>query len=205
MTTVGCDSEFSSAFPTCGWRPNWPRRSRPLSPPAATAGCVSLRIVVVSPFVDRRHGTERAIAELIDRLASRYGCEVHLFAQRVADLAVVPAGTSGAASPPAIYWHRVPAIPGPQLLRFVALLVLNRLQRSGHTFDLVLSPGINCADADVVIVHALFRRLSEMARASSRETASPGFLRSLHRRLYYSLVSWLETRIYSDRRVALAA
>src|SRR5437899_7458901 len=150
MPTCGCSSEFSSAFPTWGSRPNLPPRSRPLSPRAA-AGCASLRIAVVSPFVDRRHGTERAIAELIDRLASRYCCEVHLFAQRVADLAVVPAGTSGAASPPAIYWHRVPAIPGPQLLRFAAWLILNRLQRSGQTFDFVLSPGINCADADLVI------------------------------------------------------
>jgi hypothetical protein len=39
----------------------------------------------VSPFVDRRHGTERALAELLERLARDYGCEIHLYAQRIED------------------------------------------------------------------------------------------------------------------------
>jgi len=164
-----------------------------------------LRIAVVSPFIDRRHGTERALAELIERLASVYSCEVHLYAQRVADLVLTPAGPSGQASRGSISWHRVPVIPGPQLLRFAAWFVLNRVQRWGRKFDLVLSPGINCADADVVIVHALFRRLVDLGRAASTEEAHPGFLRQLHRRLYYGLLSALERRVYADPGVALAA
>ena len=52
-----------------------------------------MRLAVVSPFVDRRHGTERALAELLERLARDYHCEIHLFAQRVEDLAVTNSKT----------------------------------------------------------------------------------------------------------------
>jgi glycosyltransferase involved in cell wall biosynthesis len=100
----------------------------------------------------------------------------------------------------------VRAIPGPQLLTFAAWFVLNRLQRQRGDFDLVISPGINCLDADVVIVHALFWRLAEVRRsATGREDAFVGFFRQLHRRAYYLLLGTLERRIYADRSVALAA
>jgi glycosyltransferase involved in cell wall biosynthesis len=167
-----------------------------------------LRIAVVSPRIDRGHGTERAIAELVERLASTYRCQVHLFAQKVADLAVSPAYPSGAAGAVdgAIYWRRVGAIRGPQLLRFAAWFILNRLQRSRGDFDVVLSPGINCFDADVVIVHALFWRIADVAgSAARREGPFVGFFRELHRRAYYFLLSALERRVYADRRVGLAA
>jgi len=164
-----------------------------------------LQIAVVSPFVDRRHGTERAVAELIERLAGTYSCEVHLFAQQVADLSLTPADSSGQTSRGSVLWHRVPSIPGPQLLRFVSWFLLNRLQRFGKTFDVVLSPGINCADADFIIVHALFRRLADIHRLSPAEIPNLVFPRRVHRRLYYGLLSALERRIYSDHRVALAA
>jgi glycosyltransferase involved in cell wall biosynthesis len=92
------------------------------------------------------------------------------------------------------------------LLRFAVWLVLNRLMRVGRDFDLVISPGINCLDADVVIVHALFRRLGEAGTASGREAAvRPGLLRRLHRHAYYSLVGTLERRVYRDRTVGLVA
>jgi len=48
------------------------------SSPFSIHGCANLRLAVVSPFVDRRHGTERAIAELLERLARDYHCEIHL-------------------------------------------------------------------------------------------------------------------------------
>ena len=151
----------------------------------------SLPIAVVSPFIDRRHGTERAIAELIECLAARYDCEVHVFAQSVADLRIVEVRAGETTPSGSLYWHRVPQIPGPHLLRFAAWYVLNRIYRGGTQFDLVVSPGINCADADVVIVHALFRRLSELQPAD--EAGLPGPLRTLHRRAYYRLVGMLES------------
>ncbi|OLB34306.1 MAG: hypothetical protein AUH11_18690 [Acidobacteria bacterium 13_2_20CM_57_17] len=60
-------------------------------------------------------------------------------------------------------------------------------------------------DADVIIVHALFRRLQELANEEVHDLAKPGFLRRLHRRAYYTLLARLERRIYADPAVSLAA
>ncbi len=170
-----------------------------------------MRLAVVSPFVDRRHGTERALAEVLERLARKNLCEIHLYSQRVESLALTPPGVARSQDSGAIIWHKVPAIPGPHLLQFIAWLFLNSFRRAwdrwirGLRFDLVLSPGINCLNADVVIVHALFHRLQELAREDNRSLPRPGFLRQLHRRAYYSLLAGLERRIYSDPKVSLAA
>ncbi len=180
----------------------------PLSTPLFTSfpkriahGCADLRLAVVSPFVDRRNGTERALAEVLERLARNEHCEIHLYAQRVKDLVLAPPRVAPSQDSGAIIWHKVPALPGPHLLQFLAWLLLNSICRAwdqwihGLRFDLVLSPGINCLDADVVIVHALFRRLQELANEESHDSAGPQFLRRLHRRAYYALlrVKGLET------------
>jgi len=171
-----------------------------------------LRLAVVSPFVDRRHGTERALAELLDRLAHTYQCEIHLYANRVEDLpvnnsgGVLPLGTGD------IFWHRVPSVPGPHLLQFLCWFYLNRLWRWAHTFfrntsfDLVLSPGINSSDADVVIVHALFHRLRELSQEKAILTSvGMGILSRIHRRAYYAILTRLERRIYAGPGVSLVA
>ena len=165
-----------------------------------------MRITVISPFVDRRHGTERAVAELVERLAARYGDQIELYAQRIADLTNVAPDENFEAQPGAIRWHRVAKFPGPHIAQFLSWLVLNRRARernqrkSGQRADIVFSPGINALDADLVLVHAVFHRLLEL------QTASDGSgLRGLHRRLYYALLCKLERRIYTDPRVALAA
>ncbi len=170
-----------------------------------------MRLAVVSPFVDRRHGTERAVAELLERLASDYQCEIHLYAQRVEDLrlsqaAKFPANVAG------IFWHRVPAVRGPQPVQFLFWFYANRLSRFADrlfrhaSFDLVLSPGINCSDAQVIFVHALFHRLRELLQEETgRDSKGFGFFRGLHRRAYYALLTHFEKRIYSNRGVALAA
>jgi UDP-glucose:(heptosyl)LPS alpha-1,3-glucosyltransferase len=170
-----------------------------------------LRLAVVSPFVDRRHGTERALAELLERLARHQHCEIHLYAQRVEGLALTQPGVDLSQESGSILWHRVPSTPGPHLLQFIAWLFLNAFCRAwdgvvhGLRFDLVLSPGINCLDADVILVHVLFHRLQELARKERRASPSPGFLRQLHRRAYYSFLAAWERHIYSDPKVALAA
>jgi glycosyltransferase involved in cell wall biosynthesis len=174
-----------------------------------------LRLAAISPFVDRRHGTERALAELLERLARNYGCEIHLYSQRVEDLQLSdPRWARSALSTEsgAIFWHQVPSIPGPHVAQFLAWMFLNGFLRWWHTTlggvscDLVLSPGINCLHPDVVIVHALFHRLKELAREGKQERAAhAGFLRRIHRRVYYALLTALERRIYTDSRVTLAA
>jgi len=170
-----------------------------------------LRLAVVSPFVDRRHGTERALAELLERLAREYGWEIHVYSQSVEDLQLSDHQSGCSAESGAIFWHRVPSIPGPHVAQFIAWMFLNGFLRRWHTifggasYELVLSPGINCLHPDVVIVHALFHRLKELSREGHDSDAHPGYLRKTHRRIYYALLAALERRIYADPKVALAA
>lgn len=175
-----------------------------------------MRIAVVSPFVDRRHGTERSLAELLERLARDYGCEIQLYSQRVAELSLGVLGPAGAGTVNpqkrgSITWHKVPAVPGPHLLQFLFWLLSNKCCRlwsrwtRGLCVDLVLSPGINCLGADVVMVHVLFHRLRHLARKQTKSHETSGRFRRLHRRLYYSLLTWMENRIYSSRKVSLVA
>lgn len=157
------------------------------------------RIAVVSPFVDKRHGTERCLAEQIERLSRDY--EVHLFSSRVEDTDLS-----------SIRWHRVPEIPGPHLLKYLFWFAANHVcrwrarRRSGRPFDLVYSPGINCLDADVVLVHVIFAELSRQTGNSRRLALNPvtGWPRAIHRGLYYRLISLLERRIYSSKKACLA-
>jgi glycosyltransferase involved in cell wall biosynthesis len=171
-----------------------------------------LRLAVVSPFVDRRHGTERALVELLERLARDYRCQIHLFSQRIEDVAVDHSDVPRTGEAGAIWWHKVPSVGGPHLLQFLSWLAANGFLRWYHrlfrnaAFDLVLSPGINCLNADVVIVHALFYRLRELSCEEANDSLTEtGFARRLHRRAYYGLLAALERRVYSDRDVSLAA
>ena len=187
---------------------------------------------MVTPFLDQRHGTERALAELLVRLAERWGWEIVVYAQRVEDLpgvekasrltlrsrdnkVVAPDSPALAGRPPQgrIVWRRIPNLFGPHLLQFVAWLILNSLWRMwdrhvrGIRYDLVLTPCINCLDADAIIVQAIFHRVQEVART---EVDGPfhvrqGLLRRLHRRAYYSLLVALERKIYGNPRVSLTA
>lgn len=146
------------------------------------------------------------MAELVSRLATEYQCEVHLYASKVADLEVSRVFESPPASGGSVIWHRVPSIPGPHLFQFIFWFYANRLCRvwdrtiHGLHFDAVFSPGINCSDADVILVHAVFHRLAELASFSQA-----GGLRGLHQRLYYGAICRLEQQIYASPRVALAA
>jgi UDP-glucose:(heptosyl)LPS alpha-1,3-glucosyltransferase len=170
-----------------------------------------LRLTVVSPFVDRRHGTERALAEVLERLARDYHCEIHLYAQRVDDLAVAPQTAREPRESGAIFWHQVPSVAGPHLLQFACWILLNSFCRGwdrrvhGISCDLVLSPGINCLDANVVLVHAIFHRLRELAKEEERESAGSSWFRRFHRRTYYTFLTGLEGRVYRSSRVALAS
>src|SRR5580704_13413906 len=121
MRTFGCCSVCSSGFP-----PSRSQSSSPSTlPPRAlrAVGYADLRLAVVSPFVDRRHGTERALSELLERLARDYGCEIHLYAQRVEGLRISDpklARSVSSTESGAIFWHEVPRIPGPHVAQFVA-------------------------------------------------------------------------------------
>jgi glycosyltransferase involved in cell wall biosynthesis len=170
-----------------------------------------LRLAVISPFLDRRHGTERCLAEQLARFAEQPDAEIHLYAQRVEDLSNVvrhPARSSGC-----IVWHKVPRLRGPHLFGYIWWLLANRLQRwwdasvRGLQFDLLYSPGINAFDADAISIHVVFTEFYRRMRPRLGLGRAPVrlLLVNLHRRLYYGLICVLEKRIYPRPAVSLTA
>lgn len=187
-----------------------------LAPPThrlAAVGYADLRLAVVSPFVDRRHGTERALAELLERLARIYHCEIHLYSQRVEDLALEDPDALRTPDSGAIYWHKVPSVPGPHLLAYLWWFFANHIQRfwdvrvHGLNFDLLYSPGINAFDADAISVHIVFQEFYRRVRPRLSFRGAPLSLWPilLHRHFYYGLICFLERRIYACRHTALTA
>jgi glycosyltransferase involved in cell wall biosynthesis len=158
------------------------------------------RIAVVSPFLDRRHGTERAMVECISRLAEDF--EFQIYSNRVEDLDLAR-----------VAWHCVPALPGPHLISYLWWFYANRLWRwrdrrfRGLVPEIVFSPGVNCLDADAIVVHIVFREFYRLTRDELRLTRVPiwSWPRAIHRKLYYRLIIALERRVYSNPLVRLAA
>ncbi len=183
------------------------------------------RIALVSPFLDKRHGTERCVVEQVERLARQHGYEVHLYCQRAEDIAGLeefhassrPDERPGKASPTAasgrILWHKVSDVPGPHLAKYLWWFLANQFQRRrdqkslGFRYDLVYSPGINCFDADAITIHIVFHEFHRLVREELRLRRIPPWAwpRAIHRKLYYRLIMALERRIYRDPNVTLAA
>ncbi len=156
------------------------------------------RIAVVSPFVDKRHGTERHIAEWLPRLANHY--DIHLYSQRVEDIDLSK-----------IHWHCIPSIPGPHIFKYIWWFAANHLWRWRDSElqqlrpDIVFSPGINCFDATAMSVHVVFADVYEKRRWKLTFYSTRFWLwpRIVHRWLYYRLVMALEKRVYSNSEKSL--
>ncbi len=164
-----------------------------MSPPAQKP-----RVAVVSPFLDKSHGTERMVVEWMSRLDRDF--EFHIYSQHLSDVNFS-----------AVVWHRIPRFPGPHLLNYLWWFGANWLWRAwdrrfrGLRCELVFSPGVNCLDADAVSVHIVFaellRRLATQLRLTSNPVRSWPIL--MHRKLYYNLISSLESRVFTDSRTRL--
>jgi len=158
------------------------------------------RIAIVSPTIDKCHGTERHVPECVSRLSAEF--EIHLYSKQVADIDLSR-----------VTWHRIPDIPGPHLVRYLWWFAANHLWRWWSTrdgrlaYDLVYSPGINCLDADVVIVYIVFSDYLPRVREGLSLRTNPvrSWPRLIHRRLYYRLISTLERRIYGRESLKLGA
>ncbi|MGB7433995.1 MAG: glycosyltransferase family 4 protein [Candidatus Acidiferrum sp.] len=173
-----------------------------------------MRLAVVSPFLDRQHGTELCIVEQIERFAQKDRWTIELYSQTVSELSgVCLASQIPEESPGSIVWHRVADIPGPHLVKYVWWFFANHWQRwrdrrSGKVRpDLVYSPGINCLDADLIVVHIVFhaffdRVKTELALLRNPVLSWPGLI---HRKLYYKLIMLLEREIYHNPRTRLIA
>lgn len=120
-----------------------------------------LRIAVVSPFLDKIHGTERCVSEQVERLARDHHCEIVVYCNNVRDVALSSEAKDSRKG--RITWHKVPDVPGPQLIRFSWWILCNHLvrlwdRRSGKFApDLLFSAAINGLDADIIAVHISFR------------------------------------------------
>jgi glycosyltransferase involved in cell wall biosynthesis len=173
-----------------------------------------VRLAVVSPFLDRRHGTELCIIEQIERFATQNDWQIDVYSQRVEDVKNLQLDDSPAqSSHGSILWHRISRLRGPHLFQFLWWFFANRFRRRSNArsgkfkADLTYSPGINCFDADVIVVHIVFHEFYARVRSELRLLHTP--LRNwpliLHRRLYYRLIMALEGNIYPDPRVKLIA
>jgi UDP-glucose:(heptosyl)LPS alpha-1,3-glucosyltransferase len=150
------------------------------------------RIAVVSPFLDKRHGTERCVAEQIERLAQDY--EIHVYSTSIEDVDLSK-----------ITWHRVPRLRGPHLTSYLWFFLANHLRRWWDgvfrklDFDLVFSPGINCLDADVIAVHIVFTKYYRLAHRKLALRHNPVRMWPwlIHRQLSYHLFMALERGLYA--------
>jgi UDP-glucose:(heptosyl)LPS alpha-1,3-glucosyltransferase len=169
---------------------------------------------VVTPFLDRQHGTEACISEQIERFALRDHWEIHLYSQRVEQHADIrPTASSAVNSQDCIYWHKVSDIPGPHLVRYIWWFFANRFQRwlewrtGAPRPDLTYSPGINCLDAEVIVVHIVFHEFYTRVKSQLvlRRYPLRHWPRIIHRKLYYGLAMCLEKRVYPNPRYRLIA
>jgi glycosyltransferase involved in cell wall biosynthesis len=73
--------------------------------------------------------------------------------------------------------------------------------------DLLYSPGINCLDGDVIVVHIVFHKFYERARPELALNRVPlqSWPRLIHRKLHNKLVMFLERKVYRNRGVRLVA
>ena len=155
------------------------------------------KIAVVSPFLDKRHGSERIIVEWLSHLTE---FEIHVYSQQVEDFDRTK-----------FTWHRIPKLPGPHLLNFLWWLVANRLWRywdqrfRGLRHDLVFSSGANCLDADAICVHIVFAEYVRQVRPEMNFVRNPiwEWPRLLHRKLYYSIAVFMENQAYKNHATAL--
>lgn len=155
------------------------------------------KVAVISPFLDKSHGTERMVVEWITRLTTDY--DICVYSQRVADV-----------DQSLVKWRKVSKLKGPHIANFLWWFAANQIRRKwdsirGITFDLIFSPGINCFDADVVSIHIVFAELLHRMGRELTLRGKPVFSwpRLIHRRLYYQLISFLERLVFTNPRVQL--
>jgi glycosyltransferase involved in cell wall biosynthesis len=177
-------------------------------------GRFELHLAVVSPFLDRQHGTELCIIEQIERLAWQNQWRIELYSQTVSQVSGLrPASGDSQNTTGCILWHKVSDIPGPHLVKYLWWFFANqwkrwRDQRSGRVHpDLVYSPGINCLDADMIVVHIVFHEFYRQVKSelALRTVSLRSWPRAIHRMLYYKLIMFLERKIYNDPGVRLVA
>lgn len=156
-----------------------------------------LRVWVVSPEVHRHGGTERCLAEQLERWRDRFELRLYTMGAEGVDL-------------DGIEVRRLPRLPGPHLARWVFWYLANTLRRRLDARrgapDVVYSPGVNCPDADVVSVHIIFAKYWERVRRQALGDLPriARAARSAHRALYVALLRRLEAWTYGGPAMLVA-
>ena len=171
-----------------------------------------MRLAVISPFLDKRHGTERVILEQIERFRRNRDAEIHIYSQRIEDLSDISIFQGGHEEKSgSVLWHRIPSFPGPHLFGYIWWFLANHFYRWWDSrklrYDLVYSPGVNAFDADVIAVHIVFhefyRRIKPHISLKNRRLRDWPVL--IHRHLYYRLIMALERRVYQRKQTRIIA
>src|SRR5579872_3422008 len=158
------------------------------------------RLAVISPFLDKSHGSERIIVEWLANLSCTF--EVHIYSQRVEDI-----------DPTKFTWHRIPKLPGPHLFNFMWWFAANHLWISwdrrfrGLRYDLIFSSGTNCLNADAVCVHVVFHEYVRQVTERMRLSRTPiwDWPRLLHQKIYYEVVRQVERNVFTNLNTILIA
>jgi glycosyltransferase involved in cell wall biosynthesis len=162
------------------------------------AGEQKPRLIVLSPFLDKSHGSERVLVEWLSHLPDAF--DVHIYSQSIKDL-----------DPTKFCWHRIPKLPGPHLFNFLWWLVASHLMVRWARRplplgrDLVFGSGADFPEADVICVHIVFREYVDRMKLEMKplRTSVREWPRLFHRKLYYNVVCVLEKRAYLNPSTTL--
>jgi glycosyltransferase involved in cell wall biosynthesis len=145
-----------------------------------------LHIAIVTPSLNRRGGTEKCLAWLVEDLSQ--SCDVTVFTGEVTDTDISRCQV-----------HRLPMIPHPRLLRYLSFLLANtialvryRLLRK-RPFDLVLATGGDCVFSNVVYAHFCCAAWASIIRKGEVALPSSGIRRHL-RNIHYALFLWVASQ-----------
>ena len=161
-------------------------------------------VVVFTPELHARGGTERATLECIRRWAATW--DVTVYACRVdADL------------PDNVTVRIVRRAPGPQIVKWAAFFMTSTWRaavlRRRRPRPIVFSPGVNLWRADVTVCHISFRKYRAAKKATPwpwgnrgwpERTSLKGRLRRIHQAVYHWLVAAVEGGYYRRTGVVFA-
>ena len=156
------------------------------------------RVAVISPFLDKRHGSERIMLEWLRHLPDSF--EIHIYSQRVEDV-----------DSSRFRWHRIPELPGPHLFNFLWWLAANRLwlgwdrRFRSLRHEIVFSSGANRLGADVICVHIVFAEYIRRVREGMKLARNPvwHWPRLLHRKAYYGIARLMERYAYLNPKTTV--
>ena len=112
-----------------------------------------LRVWVTTPELHRRGGTERSVAEQVERWASRFDVCVY---------------ATHAHAVPNVIVRKLPSVAGPHLAKYAWWFPANTATRAMDSRDtrpdVTASPGVNSLSADAIGVHIVFGKYWERVK-----------------------------------------